>query len=96
MERDTAHSPINQWIVVGKPVVSKDKRIGAIQQSDIERCWSDITSFKVEGEGNCLSNCAVHGSVKKMEFEQRNRVGGKRVLIHKMCVYETVGRAGVY
>ena len=36
MERDTACSPINQQIVVGKPVVSKDKRTGTIQQSDIK------------------------------------------------------------
>ena len=76
--------------------MSKDKGTGAIQQSDIKRCWSDITSFKVEGEGNCLSDCAIHGSIEKMEFEQRNGVGGKQVFIHKVCVYETVGRVGVY
>ena len=74
MERDTARSPINQWIVVGKPVVSKDKGTGAIQQSDIKRCQSDITSFKAEGEGNYSSDCAVHGSMEKTEFEQRDRV----------------------
>ena len=96
MERDTARSPINQQIVVGKPVVSKDKGTGAIQQSDIERCQSDITSFKAGGEGNCSSNCAVRGSVKKTEFERRNGVGGKRVFIHKGRIYKTVGRAGVY
>ena len=75
MERDTAYSPINQQIVVGKPVVSKDKGTGAIQQSDIKRCWSDLTDFKVEGEGNCLSDCAICGSIKKMEFEWRDRIG---------------------
>ena len=54
---------------MGKPVVSKDKGTEAIQQSDIERCWSDITSFEAEREGNSSSNCAVHGSVEKTEFE---------------------------
>ena len=62
---------------MGKPVVSKDRGTGAIQWSDIKRCQSDITDFEVEGEGNCLSNCAVRGSIEKMEFEWRNRVGGK-------------------
>ena len=62
---------------MGKPVVSKDKGTGAIQQSDIKRCWSDITSFEVGGEGNCLSDCAVCGSIERTEFEWRNRVGGK-------------------
>ena len=60
-----------------KPVVSKDKGTGAIQQSDIERCQSDITGFEVGREGNCSSNCAVHGSVEKTEFEQRNGEDGK-------------------
>ena len=64
---------------MGKPVVSKDKGTGAIQQSDIKWCQSDITGFEVGGEGNCLCDCAVRGSIKKTEFEQRNRVGGKRV-----------------
>ena len=59
---------------MGKPVVSKEKGTGAIQWSDIERCRSDITGFKAGGEGNCLSNCAVCGSVEKMEFEWRDGV----------------------
>ena len=81
---------------MGKPVVSKDKGTGAIQQSDIERCWSDITGFEAEGEGNCSSDCAVHGSVEKTEFERRNGVGGKQVFIHKFHVYQTIRRARVY
>ena len=55
-----------------------------------------MTGFKVEGEGNCLSDCAVCGSIEKTEFEWRNGVGGKRVFIHKVHVYEIAGRAGVY
>ena len=62
---------------MGKPVVSKDKGTGAIQRSDIKRRQSDITSFEAGGEGNCLSDCAVCGSVEKTEFERRNEVGGK-------------------
>ena len=69
MERDTACSLINQQIVVGKPVVSKDKVTGTIQWSDIKTCQSDITSFEVGREGNCLCNCAICGSIKKMEFK---------------------------
>ena len=57
-----------------KPVVSKDKGTGAIQQSDIKRCQSDITGFEAGGEGNCLCDCTICGSVEKMEFEQRDGV----------------------
>ena len=62
---------------MGKPVVSKDKGTRAIQWSDIKRYQSDITGFKVEREANCSCYCAIHGSIKKMEFEWRDRVGGK-------------------
>ena len=38
--------PVNQWIVLGKPVVSKDQRVGRIKQSDIEVQIHTITSGK--------------------------------------------------
>ena len=60
-----------------KPVVSEDKGTGAIQWNDIKRCWNNITSFEVGEKGNCLCDCAVCGSIEKMEFEWRNGVGGK-------------------
>ena len=96
MESDIDCNPINQHIVVDKPVVSKDKGIGAIQQSDIKRYQNDITGFKAGGEGNCSYNYTIHGSVEKIEFEWRNRVSGKQVFIHKVHVYETVRRVRVY
>ena len=41
---------------------------------NIKRCWSDITCFKAGGEGNCSCDCAICGSIKKMEFEWRDGV----------------------
>ena len=38
--------PVNQWIVSGKPVVSKDQRAERIKQSDIEVQIHTITSGK--------------------------------------------------
>ena len=38
--------PVNQWIVSGEPVVSKDQRVGKIKQSDIEIQIHTITSGK--------------------------------------------------
>jgi len=37
---------VNQWIVLGEPVVSKDQRAGRIKQSDIEVQIHTITSGK--------------------------------------------------
>jgi len=41
--------PVNQWIVSGEPVVSKDQRVGRIKQSDIEVQIHIITSGKDYG-----------------------------------------------
>jgi len=38
--------PVNQWIVSGEPVVSKDQRAGRIKRSDIEVQIHTITSGK--------------------------------------------------
>jgi len=38
--------PVNQWIMLGNPVVSKDQRAGRIKWSDIEVQIYTITSRK--------------------------------------------------
>jgi len=42
--------PVNQRIVSGEPVVSKDQRAGGIKQSDIEVQIHTITSGKYYGQ----------------------------------------------
>ena len=41
--------PVNQWIVLGEPVVSKDQRAERIKWSDIEVQIHTITSGKNYG-----------------------------------------------
>jgi len=41
---------VNQWIVSGKPVVSKNQRAGRIKQSDIKVQIHTITSGKDYGQ----------------------------------------------
>jgi len=48
---------VNQWIVLGEPVVSKDQRAGRIKQSDIEVQIHIITGEKnYEQVGNFRDN----------------------------------------
>ena len=42
--------PVNQWIVLGEPVVSKDQRAGIIKQSDIKVQIHTITGGKHYGQ----------------------------------------------
>jgi len=50
---------INQWIVLGEPVVSKDQRAGRIKQSDIEVQIHTITGGKYYGQVGNFRDGAV-------------------------------------
>ena len=51
--------PVNQWIVSGEPVVSKDQRVGRIKQSDIEVQIHTITGGKYYGQVGNFRDGAV-------------------------------------
>ena len=51
--------PVNQWIVLGEPVVSKDQRAGRIKQSDIEVQIHIITGGKNYGQVGNFGDGAV-------------------------------------
>ena len=51
--------PVNQWIVSGKPVVSKDQRAGRIKWSDIEVQIHAIISGKNYGQVGNFGDGAV-------------------------------------
>jgi len=51
--------PVNQWIVSGKPVVSKDQRAKRIKQSDIEVQIHTITSRKNYGQVGNFRDSAI-------------------------------------
>ena len=50
---------VNQWIVSGEPVVSKDQRAGRIKWSDIEVQIHTITSGKNYGQVGNFRDGAV-------------------------------------
>ena len=51
--------PVNQQIVSGEPVVSKDQRAGRIKQSDIKVQIHTITSGKYYGQVGDFGDDAV-------------------------------------
>jgi len=50
---------VNQWIVLGKPVVSKDQGAGRIKQSDIEVQIHAITGGKNYGQDGNFRDGAI-------------------------------------
>ena len=87
--------PVNQWIVLGKPVVSKDQRAGRIKRSDIEVQIHTITSGKYYGQVGNFRDGAVWWSIKQAESNQRSCGCLQVVSIHKFRVYKTMSRPGI-
>ena len=86
---------VNQWIVSGEPVVSKDQRAGRIKQSNIEVQIHTITSRKYYGQVGNFGDSAVWWTIKQAESNQRSCRCLQVVSIHKFRVYKTMSRPRV-
>ena len=87
--------PVNQWIVLGKPVVSKNQRAGGIKQSDIEVQIHTITGGKNYGQIGNFGDGAVRWTIKQVESNWRSCRCLQMVSIHKFRVYKIMGRLWV-
>ena len=87
--------PVNQWIVSGEPVVSKDQRAGRIKRSDIEVQIHTITSGKNYGQVGNFGDGAVWWTIKQAESNQRSCRCLQIVSIHKFRVYKAMSRPRV-
>ena len=87
--------PVNQWIVSGEPVVSKDQRAGRIKRSDIEVQIHTITGGKNYGQVGNFGDGAVWWAIKQAESNRRSCGCLQMVSIHKFRVYKTMSRPGI-
>ena len=86
---------VNQWIVLDKPVVSKDQRVERIKWSNIEVQIHTITSGKYYGQVGNFGDGTVWWSIKKAESNWRSCRCLQVVSIYKFRVYKAVSRSGV-
>ena len=87
--------PVNQWIVSGEPVVSKNQRAERIKQSDIEVQIHTITSGKNYGQVGNFGDGAIWWTIKQVECNWRSCRCLQVMSIHKFKVYKTVSRPEV-
>ena len=87
--------PVNQWIVSGKPVVSKNQRAGRIKRSDIEVQIHTITGGKFYRQVGNFGDGAVWWTIKQAESNWRSCRCLQVVSIHKFRVYKTMSRPGI-
>ena len=86
---------VNQWIVSGEPVVSKDQRAGRIKWSDIEVQIHTITSGKNYSQVGNFEDSAVWWTIKQVESNWRSCRCFQVVSIHKFRVYKAISRPRV-
>ena len=86
---------VNQWIVLGKPIVSKDQRTKRIKQNDIKVQIHTITGGKNYGQVGNFGDGAVWWTIKQAESNQRSCRCLQVVSIHKFRVYKAVSRSRV-
>ena len=82
--------PVNQRIVSGEPVVSKDQRAGRIKWSDIEVQIHTITSGKNHRQVGNFRNGAIWWTIKQVESNWRSCRCLQVVSIHKFQVYKAM------
>ena len=87
--------PVNQQIVLGEPVVSKDQRAGRIKQSDIEVQIHTITSGKNYGQIGNFGDGVIWWTIKQAESNWRSSGCLQMVSIHKFRVYKAMSRPRV-
>ena len=96
MEGDIAQYPVNQWIVVGEPVVSKNHRHRWVKQKHKEIKSHELTRREFHRELESFCNNRVGScSVKEFDLNGVNGDNGKVVAMCKLGIYEAMTRAGV-
>ena len=89
-ETDAASDPVNQQVVAGEPVISKNGRAGCVHRSDKE--------FELEGfpcrETYRKRDPGIYdgrrGSIEKSEFMGFGRVGSEIILPDEFRTYKTM------
>jgi hypothetical protein len=92
----TTRDPVNQQIEAGEPVVSENDSARTIQRGDQESHQGNDTGRETDGKIDGLCDCVISGAIEQMERQRSDRVGLQKVFIHKLCVYESIQRTGIY
>ena len=87
--------PVNQWIVLDKPVVFKDQRAGRIKWSNIEVQIHTITGGKDYRDISNFRDGTVWWTIKQAKSNWRSCRCLQVVSIHKFRVYKAVSRPRV-
>ena len=76
----------------GKPVVSKDQRVGRIKWNNIEVQIHIFTEAKNHRQSNNFGDSAIWQAIKQVKDNQQSCRDFQMVSIHELWVYKAVSR----
>ena len=91
MENNTAQYPVNQQIVAGEPVVSKNHRARRIKQSHIKINIHTFTRWKFYRQSYRLSDNGIRCPVKQLQLDRVYRICRESIILNKAGIHKAVG-----
>ena len=95
MENNTAQYPVNQWIVAGEPVVSKNHGARRIEWSHIKINIHTFTGWKFYWQSYGLSDNRIRCPVKQLQLDRVYGICGEFIILNKAGIHKAVGGTGV-
>ena len=95
MENNTAQYPVNQQIVVGEPVVSKNHRARRIKWSHIKINIHTFTGRKFYRQSYGLSDNRIRCPIKQPQLDGVYRICGKFIILKKTGIHKALSGTGV-
>ena len=95
MENNTAQYPVNQWIVVGEPVVSKNHRARWIEQSHIKINIHTFTGWKFYRQSYGLSDNRIRCPIKQLQLNRVYGICREFTILNKAGIHKAVSGTGV-
>ena len=90
MENNTAQYPVNQWIVVGEPVVSKNHGARQIEWSHIKINIHTFIGQKFYRQSYGLSDNGIRCPVKQLQLDRVYRICGEFIILNKAGIHKAV------
>ena len=82
---------VNQWIVVGEPVVSKNHGARQIKWSHIKINIHTFTGQKFYRQSYRLSDNGIRCPVKQLQLDRVYGMCGEFIILNKVGIHEAVG-----
>ena len=95
MENNTAQYPVNQQIVAGEPVVSKNHRAKWIERSHIKINIHTFTGWKFYRQSYGLSDNGIRCPVKQLQLDRVYGICGEFIILNKAGIHKAVSGTGV-